>query len=50
MYAKFALELKKLVDFDRANIVLIDPDAGTSTLKYLMALTGRDASRAQIFR
>ncbi len=35
VYDKFALELKKLVDFDRAAISLVDLEAGTYVLKYL---------------
>ena len=35
VYEKFALELKKLVDFDRASINVIDQEASTATLKYL---------------
>ena len=35
VYEKFAREMKKLVDFDRASINLIDQEAGTRTLKYL---------------
>ena len=35
VYEKFALELKKLVDFDRATINVIDHQTQTYTLKYL---------------
>jgi Nif-specific regulatory protein len=35
VYEKFALEMKKLVDFDRASINFVDQDAGTYTLLYL---------------
>ena len=35
VFEKFALEVKKLVDFDRASINVIDLEAGTVTLKYL---------------
>ena len=35
VYGKFALELKKLVDFERASINLVDQEAGTYVLKYL---------------
>ncbi|HLF05206.1 MAG TPA: LuxR C-terminal-related transcriptional regulator [Dehalococcoidia bacterium] len=34
VYEKFALELKKLVDFDRANITTIDAAAGTLTIAH----------------
>ncbi|MCH8745851.1 MAG: PAS domain S-box protein, partial [Chloroflexi bacterium] len=35
VYEKFALELKKLVDFDQINIKLVDLEANNYTLKYL---------------
>ena len=35
VYEKFAMELKKLVDFDRVNIKLVDLEAKNYTLKYL---------------
>jgi hypothetical protein len=35
VYPKFALEMKKLVDFDRVSINLVDQEAGTYTLLYL---------------
>ena len=36
VFESFALEMKKLVDFDRASINVIDQDAGTVTLKCLI--------------
>jgi len=36
VYEKFALEMQKLVDYDRIAIHTIDQKAGTSTLKYLI--------------
>ncbi len=38
VYEKFALEVKKLVDFDRMNINLIDHDAGIFAVKYQAGL------------
>ena len=35
VYEKFTQELKKLVNFDRASINVIDQEAGTATLKFL---------------
>ena len=35
VYERFAMELKKLVDFDRLHINVIDHDAGTIEAKYL---------------
>ena len=35
MYERFAVELKKLVDFDQANIKTIDPEAGELQMRYL---------------
>ena len=45
VYEKFALELKKLVYFDRSGIILVDQHAGTATLKYLH---GPDWPRRQL--
>ena len=36
VYEKFALEVKKLVDFDRMNINVIDHEDGVFTVKYLV--------------
>ena len=49
VYEKFALELKKLVDFDRMNINLIDHEAGVFTVKYLVGedFTGQQPGRAR---
>ncbi|MFQ6026501.1 MAG: GAF domain-containing protein [Dehalococcoidia bacterium] len=38
VYEKFALEMKKLVEFDRAAISIIDHQSGTYTLKYVFGL------------
>jgi GAF domain-containing protein len=35
VYEKFALEMRKLVDFDRASINFVDQETGTYTLLYL---------------
>jgi PAS domain S-box-containing protein len=45
VYERFADEVKKLVDFDRINLSLINRDAGTYTIKYLhgLAQPGRRA-------
>jgi len=44
VYEKFALEVKKLVDFDRIVINLIDHQAKTYTLKYMSGLIRSDRS------
>ena len=45
VYERFALGLKKLVDFDRANIHIIDPEAGEFQRRYLW---GPASSQRQI--
>ena len=40
VYEKFALEMKKLVDFDRAGIHIVDRKTGTLKLAYLSQPTG----------
>ena len=44
VYEKFAAEMRKLVDFDRVTITLVDHDAGTFTPKYVAGahLAGRE--------
>ena len=42
VYEKFAAELKKLVDFDRVTISVVDLEASTKTLKYIFGLTSSD--------
>jgi GAF domain-containing protein len=43
VYEKFALEMKKLVDFDRVSVHVVDQEEGTYTLRYLVgpARSGR---------
>jgi len=48
VYERFALEVKKLVDFDRMNINVIDQDAETSTLKYLIGPARTDNSVGRV--
>ena len=49
VYEKFTLEVKKLVDFDRMNINLIDHEARVFTVKYLAGedMPGREVGRAR---
>ena len=49
VYERFAFEVKKLVDYDRMNINLIDHEAGSFTVKYLVGddLPGRDPGLAR---
>ena len=49
VFERFAFEVKKLVDYDRMNINLIDHEAGTFRVKYLVGedLPGRHPGRAR---
>ena len=49
VFEKFAFEVKKLVDFDRLNINLIDQQVGVLTVKYLVGedLPGRHPGRVR---
>ncbi|MCH7712616.1 MAG: GAF domain-containing protein [Chloroflexi bacterium] len=49
VYEEFAAQLKKLVDFDRIGINVIDREAGTASLKYVSGLGPpvTDASQAR---
>ncbi|GEM_PF-1215587 len=49
VYGKFASDVKKLVDFDRINVNVIDHDAGTFVFRYVSGLLqpGRRAGEIQ---